>query len=179
MKIQPLSVKRLNRILAKLLSDWKDLSDEGRDFPIRWNIMHMYSSSQLAKLLAIRRGLNPELAGIAAALHDIGVVATKRHEGHAEVAERYVDDFIETYNARAGTKLAPIIKEERGQIVRAVAQHSDKESDSGDPFVELLKDVDSLDRYLHGIKMEEAHVERCNKVMQELGFERLEKGDLR
>jgi uncharacterized protein len=177
MEIQPLSVKRLNRILAKLLSDWKDLSDEGRDFPIRWNIMHMYSSSQLAKLLAIRRGLNPELAGIAAALHDIGVVATKRHEGHAEVAERYIDDFIETYNAGAGTKLAPITKQERDQIVRAVAQHSEKEIDSGDPFVELLKDVDSLDRYLHGIKMEVAHVERCKKMMEELGFERLEKGN--
>ena len=170
MEIQPLSVKRLNRILAMLLADWKGLSDEGRDFPIRWNIMHMYSTSQLAKLLAIRRGLDPELAGIAAALHDIAVVATKKHEGHAQAAERYIDDFLEAYNAKAGTKLASIMEQERDQIVRAVAEHSDKETDSGDPFVELLKDVDSLDRYLHGIKMEEAHVERCNKMMRELGF---------
>jgi uncharacterized protein len=170
MEIQPLSVKRLNRILAMLFSDWKDLSDEGRVFPIRWNIMHMYSSSQLAKLLAIRRGLDPERAGIAAALHDIGVVATRRHEGHAEAAEKFIDDFVEDYNAKAGTKLTPITKQERDQIVRAVAEHSRKEIDSGDPFVELLKDVDSLDRYLHGIKMEEAHVERCNKVMRELGL---------
>jgi uncharacterized protein len=66
--------------------------------------------------------------------------------------------------------LTPITKEERDRIVRAVAEHSDKEIDSGDLFVELLKDVDSLDRYLHGIKMEAAHVERCNKVMRELGL---------
>jgi uncharacterized protein len=170
MEIQPLSVKRLNRILTMLFSNWKDLSDEGRVFPIRWNIMHMYSSSQLAKLLAIRRGLDPELAGIAAALHDIGVVATQRHEGHAEAAEKYIDDTVEAYSTKAGTKPAPITKQERDQIVRAVAEHSRKEIDSGDPFVELLKDVDSLDRYLHGIKMEEAHVERCNKVMRELGL---------
>jgi len=169
-KTEPLSVKRLNRILNMLLSDWKDLSDVGRDFPIRWNIMHMYSSSQLAKVLALSRGLSPELAGIAAALHDIGVVATRRHEGHAQVAEKYVDDFIEAFNANAGIKLTPITKEERDRIVRAVAEHSDKEIDSGDLFVELLKDVDSLDRYLHGIKMEAAHVERCNKVMRELGL---------
>ena len=169
-KTTPLSIKRLNRMLSMLLSDWKDLSDEGRDFPIRWNIMHMYSSSQLAKLLAIRRGLNPELAGMAAALHDIGVVATGRDEGHAQAAEKYVDDFIEAYHAKAGVKLTPITGQERDQIVKAVAHHSQKEIDSGDPFVELLKDVDSLDRYLHGIKMEAAHLERFNKVIGELGF---------
>ena len=168
--MQPLSVKRLNRILAMLLADWKDLSDEGRDFPIRWNIMHMYSTSQLAKLLAIRRGLDPELAGIAAALHDIAVVTTKRNEGHAQLAEKYIDDFIEAYNGKAGAKGAPLTEEDRDQIVRAVAQHSDKVTDSGDPFVELLRDVDSLDRCLHGIKMEEAHVVRCDKMMRELGF---------
>jgi uncharacterized protein len=85
-KQERLPVRRLNRILTMLLSDMKDLTDEGIDFPIRWNIMHMYSSSQLAKLLAMHRGIEPELAGIAAALHDIGVVVTKKHEGHAEAA---------------------------------------------------------------------------------------------
>jgi uncharacterized protein len=169
-KLASFSVKRLNRMLTMLFYEWKDLTDEGRDFPIRWNIMHMYSSSQLAKILAMSRGLEPELAGIAAALHDMGVVMTGKHEEHAKTGERYVDDFIERYNSKAGIKLSPIDKEERDQIVRAIVQHSEKENDSGDPFVELLKDVDSLDRYLHGIKMEEAHVQRCNKVMKELGF---------
>ena len=91
-------VRRLNRILVMLLLEMKDLTDEGRDLPIRWSLMHMYSSSQLAKLLAIRRGIEPELAGIAAALHDIGVVMTKKHRGHAEAALPYVYDFIEKYN---------------------------------------------------------------------------------
>jgi uncharacterized protein len=66
--------------------------------------------------------------------------------------------------------LTPIRRQERDQIVKAVAQHSQKEIDSGDPFVELLKDVDSLDRYLHGIKMEAAHLERFGKVIRELGI---------
>lgn len=43
----------------------KDLADDGRDLPVRWHIMHMYSSSQLAKLLAMRRGIEPELAAVA------------------------------------------------------------------------------------------------------------------
>ncbi len=71
-----MDVRRVNRLVSVLFEEMKDLSDEGRDLPIRWNVMHMFSSSQLAKVLAMRRGLDPELAAIAAALHDIAVVAT-------------------------------------------------------------------------------------------------------
>ena len=165
------SVRRLNRILAKLLSEMKDLTDEGRDFPIRWNIMHMYSSSQLAKLLAIRRGIDPELAGIAAALHDIGVVMTKKHEGHADAARPYVHDFVERYNRETGMKHANVTEKETEAIVKAVILHSEKDSNSNDPFVELLRDVDSIDAYLHGVEIEGGRLERCKRVMKELGIE--------
>lgn len=166
-----LPVRRLNRILAMLLLEMRDMIDEGRDLPIRWSLMHMYSSSQLAKLLAIRRGIDPELAGIAAALHDIGVVMTKKHEGHAEAAPPYVYDFLGRYNRESGTKLFKVTEEEMGAVVKAVVQHSEKELNSNDPFVELLRDVDSLDAYLHGVEIEGGRLERCKKVMKELGIE--------
>jgi uncharacterized protein len=167
---ETLSVRRLNRILSMLLSEMKDLTDEGRDLPIRWNIMHMYSSSQIAKLLAIHRGLDPELAGIAAALHDIGVVMTKKHEGHAEAATPYVYDLIERYNRESGAKFSEVTPKEMEAIVRAIVQHSEKELNSKDPFVELLRDVDSIDAYLHGIEIEGGRLERSKKVMKELGI---------
>jgi len=166
-----LSVRRLNRILAMLLLEMKDLTDEGRDLPIRWSLMHMYSSSQLAKLLAIHRGIDPELAGMAAALHDIGVVMTKKHRGHAEAAPPYVYDFLGRYNRELGTKLTKVTEEEMEAVVRAVVQHSEKELNSNDSFVELLRDVDSLDAYLHGVEIEGGRLERCKKVMKELGIE--------
>jgi len=169
-RVERLSFRRLNRILTMLLADMKDLTDEGRDFPIRWNIMHMYSSSQLAKLLAMHRGIEPELAGIAAALHDIGVVVTKKHEGHAEAGEKYVYEFIEKYNHESRAKLPPVSKEETEKVVNAIIKHSDKETNSHDPFVELLKDVDSLDGYLHGVKAEGARLERCKMAIKELGI---------
>ena len=166
-----LSVRRLNRILTMLLFEMKDLTDEGRDLPIRWNIMHMYSSSQLAKLLAMNRGIDPELAGIAAALHDIGVVMTQKHEGHAEAAPPYVYDFIVRYNRGAGTKYSKVTQEEIEAIVKAIVQHSEKELNSNDPFVELLRDVDSIDAYLHGVEIEGGRLERSKRVMEELGIE--------
>ncbi len=165
-----LSVRRLNRILSMLLSEMKDLDDEGRDLPIRWNIMHMYSSSQLATLLALHRGINPELAGIAAALHDMGAVVTKKHAGHAEAASPYIYEFLERFNRASGSKLSQVNQEEAEAIVQAVVQHSEKELNSNDPFVELLRDVDSLDAYLHGVKIEGGRLERSRRVMKELGI---------
>ncbi|WP_427340741.1 HD domain-containing protein [Caloranaerobacter sp. DY30410] len=118
-----------------LLLEMKDLSDEDRDLPIRWNIMYMYTSSQIAKILALKRGINPEIAGIAAALHDINIVKTKEHKNHAKAAGRYVYEII-----------------------------------SDNPFVEILKDVDSLDRYLHGVKTEGLYCKRCIKILKEIGI---------
>lgn len=161
-------VRRLNRILTMLFYEMKDLQDEGRDFPIRWHVMHMYSSSQLAKIMAIQRGIDPELASIAAALHDIGEVMTKKHEGHEVAAEKYVTEFLRKYNDESRSKLQSITQEEIDRIVKAIVKHREKGEDSNDPFIELLKDVDSLDRYLHGVKTEGAHLERCNRVMREL-----------
>lgn len=165
-----LSVRRLNRILSMLFSEMKALSDEDRDLPIRWSVMHMYTSSQIAKILALKRGIDPELAGIAAALHDIGVVKTKKRENHAEAAERYVYEIIERYNSTHRGSLPQITKKETELIVNAIVQHSQKEIISDNPFVEILKDVDSLDRYLHGVKTEGPHRERCTKVLKEIGI---------
>ncbi len=166
-----LEVRRLNRLVSMLLEEMKGLDDEGRDLPIRWNVMHMFSSSQLAKVLAMRRGIDVELASIAAALHDIAVVATKKTERHAQMAEEYVRAAISRYNNGPWTKLPRVTKEEENMLVNAIGQHSDKDVDTRDPLTELLKDVDSLDRYLHGIQTEGAYLERCNRVLQELGIE--------
>lgn len=168
-----LPMKRLNRILSMLLDYMKDLDDEGREHPIRWNIMHMYSSVQLAKILAARRGIEPELAGIAAALHDIGAVMTKKQEGHAKAGEKYAYEFIEKYNNEMRKELPEITEKETEKIVNSVIQHSDKEIISYDPFVELIKDVDSLDRYLHGVKTKGAHLKRCKIALKEIDLNML------
>ena len=164
------SVKRINRILSMLISYMKELDDEDRDLPIRWNIMHMYSSSQLAKMIAMRRGLNIEVASIAAALHDIGVVVTKRRKNHAQNAENIVADFIKKYNTEIRKDLTEITEEEKNSIIKAVIHHSEKDVFSDDPMVELLKDVDSIDRYLHGVKSEGVYLKRCKKVLKELNL---------
>lgn len=165
-----LNVKRVNSLLVTLFEQMRYLEDEGRDLPIKWNMMHMYSSSQLAKILALRRGMDMELASIAATLHDIAVIMTKKRDNHAERAEEYVRQAIKDFNNKNGEKLGRINDEEVELLVKAISQHSNKEEYTQDSFVELLKDIDSLDRYLHGIKSEGAYIERCKKVFNELGI---------
>ena len=164
-----MDVRRVNRLVSMLLEEMKGMTDEGRDLPIRWNVMHMYSSSQLAKVLALRRGLDLELAAIAAALHDIAVIMTGKTERHAQTAEQHVRDAIARYNNGPWVKLPKIPEAEEDMLVEAITRHSDKDVCTGNPLVELLKDVDSLDRYLHGAKTEGAYLERCNRVLKELG----------
>lgn len=165
-----MDVKRVNRLQGMLFSEWRGLSNEGRDLKIEWNMMHMYSSAQLAKLLALKRGINPELAAMAATLHDIAVVETLKKEKHAEVSEPYVRGAIERYNNGPWDKLPKITEEEADSLVKAIIKHSDKEEYSQDALTELLKDVDSVDRYLHGVKTEGEYLVRCNNVLKEFGI---------
>ena len=56
--------------------------------------------------------------------------------------------------------------------LNAIKVHSQKDIDSGDPFIELLKDADVLDRYLHWVKEDrKCYIERYEKVLTELGVD--------
>lgn len=130
----------------------------------------MYSSSQIAKLVALKRGMDIEQAAICAALHDIAAIVSKEKEKHAETAEPYVREMIYRFNTENEESFPKISEEETIFIVNAIVQHSDKENYTEDLFVELLKDVDSLDRYLHGIQSDGAYLERSLRVLKELGI---------
>ena len=160
-----LDVKRLNKILRYLFEDTKNLSDEDRELPVIWSVMHMFSTSQLASLVALKRGLNPELLGIIAALHDIGAIRTKRRENHARNASEYVKEIINIYNTTLKGNSPEITDTEASIIHDAVINHSDKGVVSEDPYVEAMKDVDSLDRYLHGINTEGEHILHLNNLL--------------
>ncbi len=160
-----LDVKRLNRILSNLFDDFKNLSDEDRELPMKWSVMHMYSSSQLALLVAVKKKLNPELLGIIAALHDIGAIKTKKRENHAKNASKYVYEIVELYNSSWRGKLPEISDEETLIIHDAIINHSDKDTVSDNVYIEAMKDVDSLDRYLHGINTKGGHTKRLNNMI--------------
>jgi len=119
----------------------------------------MYSTMQIAKLLALRRGLDPELASLTCAFHDIHTLLTGSTKNHGANAARHIQEIVMEYNQNSRGKLPKITKEEVDI--------------ANDPLAELLKDVDSLDSYLHGMIQgkQSGRIPRGNKVLKEFNID--------
>ncbi|MFX1484450.1 MAG: HD domain-containing protein [Promethearchaeota archaeon] len=168
-----LPVWRLNQILLILQIRVETITnDKNREsgIPVSWSVMHMHTTTQLAKLLAMKRGCDVEIAAMTAAFHDVYSLHTGKWEDHGKLAKPYIDEIINEYNEVWGDQLGSITEEEVKQIIGAIRDHSEKEKIVKDQYAELLKDVDCIDSYLHGFEPKGAHLERVSKVFTELGF---------
>jgi uncharacterized protein len=170
-----LPVWRLNRVLSILQSRIEALSKEGRRAtPIAWGAAHMYSTTQLAKIVALQRGLNPELAGLVCAFHDVHTLHTNEYEDHGPKAKKYILEIVDEYNKRWGAQLGEISDDEVKTIYQAIRGHSDKSIVTEHPYGELLKDVDCLDAFLYGFEPLEgsAREERTSRMLNEFDIDK-------
>lgn len=155
-------------VIDRLLNS--KIPDSRRENSIAWELKHSSSTIQLAKILAEKRGLDPEFAGIIAALHDISAIETGSYEKHAtkgaEMARKILNESGD-------------FKEEEIKLIsEAIANHSDKHIYSANKYVELAKDADMLDCFLYDPdiyheKPDEAKKEYFNriiKIRKELGL---------
>jgi hypothetical protein len=90
---------------------------------------------------------------------------TGEYEKHGKKAEPYVREIVEEYNSRWGKKLGRITEAEMESIISAARVHSGKLDVMDDAYVEMLKDVDSFDSYLHGFEAEDSSGRR-NRVIR-------------
>ncbi|MBK5113586.1 MAG: HD domain-containing protein [Candidatus Heimdallarchaeota archaeon] len=164
---------RLNLVLTIIQKKLVETTLETRELPLVWSQMHMYSTMQLAKLLALKRGINPELASLTCALHDIHTLLTGSRKEHGVNAEKHLREIVNEYNQKSQGKLPEITNEEVDRMIAAIAVHSDKTTTSNDSLAELLKDVDSLDSYLHGLIQgkQSGRIPRGNKVLKEFNID--------
>lgn len=102
----------------------------------------MASSARCAWILAMERGVEPELAACAAAVHDFGRILTGKQKGHAEAGYEPVKDFLR--------ETEKFTEEEIEIIATAVKNHSLK-TETGSPIEEIVKDADVIDCYHLGL----------------------------
>ncbi len=136
-------MKRLLRLQSKLLREiekYEALVPE-RDKFIDWERVHMASCARLGYLMAEARGINPELAACACAIHDYGRIITGRQEGHAEAGYLPAMEFLRNTGL--------FTDEEIESMGTAVKNHSRK-SEVGTPMEEVIKDADVVDFYQYG-----------------------------
>lgn len=125
-------------------------------------ISHSIACSTLAKLTALRRNLDQELASIVGITHDYGRIITGRKEGHAQKAAKPLQKLLSDTALFSG--------EEISLITNAVKTHSSK-GEVGGAYEELIKDVDVLENFLSGqMKEKPDHEKRLKKILEEINI---------
>ncbi|MFZ5353773.1 MAG: HD domain-containing protein [Bacillota bacterium] len=131
----------------------------------REEYIHSHTVAAFARLLASKRGLNEELALVIGYLHDIGRVIMK--------GESRKHGMIGALEAERILKRTKFFKAgEVDLIVAAIKWHS-KKSVQGEPYMELIKDADTLAPYLlaeEGIETE-SRATRLDRIMIELNLD--------
>lgn len=127
--------------------------------------MHLYGVAQAATLLAFRRGLDAELAGVAGMLHDIATYETNDPTDHARRSAAEAERLLAAQGDFGAEEIAA--------VARIIALHSDK-APGGGPFAELLKDADVLQYCLYNpdLPPHEHHRARLALLCAELGLPR-------
>lgn len=130
-----------------------------RDLDPDWERVHISSCAKLGYQLAEKRGLDPDLAACACAVHDYGRIITGRQEGHAEAGYLPVMDLLRE------TRL--FSEDEIRQLGQSTRNHS-KKGERGTELDEIVKDADILDFYQYGhLKMREDQQARLEGLLRE------------
>ena len=132
-----------------------------RDETLDWERLHMASSARCAWLLAMQRGVEPELAACAAAVHDYGRILTGKQKNHAEAGYEPVKVFL---------REAGIFDEEEIEIIALAVKNHSLKTEVGSPIEEIVKDADVIDCYQYGAPFDRPEKEvRYNKWREENG----------
>lgn len=141
--------------------------DDEKDVSVEWIVLHLATVSQLAHLLALKRGKSGEdleLARVAGMLHDIGLLVNMGMEHkHAVNGDEKAKEILQ--------EVGGFSDEEVKMITNAVTKHSEKDR-VGNWLEELMKDADVLDCSLHGSDFSpfEHHFKRVKSLERELNI---------
>ena len=126
-------MSRLKKLRKFVDSELNRMEDEDKRISAA---AHLYGVSLAAAMLAKKRGLDPEIASMAAMLHDLHAYKTGSYEDHAHKGAELAREIL------AELKLTE--EEETDLICSAIYHHDDKLAADG-PMDELLKDADVID----------------------------------
>ena len=123
-------------------------------------VNHLYGVSLAATMLAKKRGLDPELAAMAAMLHDLHAYKSGSYDDHAHKGAELAREIL--------TELGLTNQEETEIICSAIYHHDDKRSVDA-PMDELLKDADVIHHTMNDTAkpIKEKEQERYDRISEE------------
>ena len=126
-------------------------------------IAHLYGVSLAATMIAKKRGLDPEIASMAAMLHDLYAYKTGSYEDHAHKGADIAGEILR--------ELGLTNAEETEVICSAIYHHDDKLVVDG-PMDEVLKDADVIHHCMNDLSkpIKEKEQARYDKLCAEFGM---------
>jgi len=126
-------------------------------------LVHLYGVSLAATMIAKKRGMDPELASMAAMLHDMHAYKTGSYEDHAHKGADLARDILSELNLTS--------EEETQLICSAIYHHDDKLVIDG-PMDEVLKDADVIHHCMNDLskKIKEKEQDRFESLCEEFGM---------
>lgn len=123
-------------------------------------IAHLYGVSLAATMISKKRGMDPELASMAAMLHDLYAYETGSYDDHAHKGADLAREILEKLQLTDAT--------ETDAICSAIYHHDDKLIIDG-PFDELLKDADVIHHVMNDLSkdIKEKELKRYEDLCKE------------
>lgn len=127
-------------------------------------VNHLYGVSLAATMIAKKRGLDPELAAMAAMLHDLHAYKTGSYDDHAHKGAELARQILE--------KLGQTDAAETEKICSAVYHHDDKLVVDA-PMDEVLKDADVIHHCMNDLSkpVKDKEKARFAALCREFGME--------
>lgn len=126
-------------------------------------IAHLYSVSLAATMIAKKRELDPEIASMAAMLHDLHAYRTGSYDDHAHLGAELARDILAELDLTNAS--------ETDMICSAIYHHDDKlVTDS--PMDEVLKDADVIHHCMNDLSkpIKEKEQARFDALCEEFGM---------
>lgn len=128
-------------------------------------IAHLYGVSLAATMIAKKRGLDPEIASMAAMLHDLHAYKTGSYDDHAHKGADLAREILGVLKLTDDT--------ETETICSAIYHHDDKLVEDS-PMDEVLKDADVIHHCMNDMSkpVKEKEQARFEKICTEFGMDR-------
>ncbi len=126
-------------------------------------IVHLYGVSLAAAMIARKRGLDPDLASMAAMLHDLYAYAAGSYDDHAHKGAELARSIL--------SELKLTDEEETDTICLAIYRHDDKLAEDS-AMDEVLKDADVIHHCMHDLSkpIKDKERARFDKLCAEFGM---------
>ena len=152
-------LEKVRQIVDEIIRQQPDIEES------RCGFVHLYGVASICALLALKRGLDPQICAVAGMLHDIASYKTGNPENHAQRSALEAKEILRRVGGYAPKEIE--------EICKAISKHSAKDEEDGE-LSELIKDADVLQHHLYnpGLpkKPESYWRQRLNKTLAELAI---------